>query len=361
MMKKYRTLLSTAALVFAAGAASADNMKCGTEYTVVAGDYLTRIAKKVYGDTSKFTYIYSANSDVIGSDPSNIQIGQRFKIPCLDEPIKASMANAAAITDKTTTAVIAPPVDQSKIRILSASGWAPYLDEEQEQGGMLTEIVNLAMENSPGKPSYKIDFVNDDGAHINPLLVDHAYDLSIGWYKPNCEDKSSLKDESLFRCNNLIYSDPIFEDLLGYYTLASTPMMQDYEELRGKSICRPEGFSVSVLEKVGMAEPAVTVVRAPSAGDCIDYVIDGKADVALLSADAAEARIAQLDDRSVVQLNEKLNYVDILYTIIAKTHPRADQILADLNGGIKEIKDSGVWFQTVRRHMTEFRKKNASE
>lgn len=57
-------------------------------YTVKAGDCLWNIAKKVYGDGSKFTQIYSANQSVI--DPRNqkynmpkytIYAGQVFTIP----------------------------------------------------------------------------------------------------------------------------------------------------------------------------------------------------------------------------------------------------------------------------------------
>lgn len=360
-MQKLTAFSSAMALTLVAGAAAANTFTCGETYTVKPGDYLTKIAKEVYGDTSKFTLIYSANSDVIGSNPGNIQVGQRLTIPCLDSPVRVSKANASAITDKTVTSAIPAPGADGPIRILSASGWAPYLDEEQEQGGMLTEIVNLAMENADGKPPYKIDFINDDGAHINPLLVDHAYDLSIGWYKPDCSDTANLKDESLFRCNNLKYSDPIYEDVIGFYTLSAMPTMTKPEDLRGKSVCRPEGFSISALEKIDMAEPAVTVVREKSAGDCINALAEGKVDVALVSADAAEAAISGLPDRNAVQLNEALNHVDILYTIIAKTHPRRDEILAQVNSGISNIKDSGEWFQTVRRHMTAFRKKNASK
>ena len=49
-------------------------------YTVVAGDTLSKIAKREYGDASKWQRIYDANKDTI-KNPDLIYPGQTFKIP----------------------------------------------------------------------------------------------------------------------------------------------------------------------------------------------------------------------------------------------------------------------------------------
>lgn len=50
-------------------------------YTVKDGDYLWNIAKKFYGDGSKYPTIYNANKTVIGSNPNDIKTGQVLTIP----------------------------------------------------------------------------------------------------------------------------------------------------------------------------------------------------------------------------------------------------------------------------------------
>lgn len=50
-------------------------------YTVQKGDCLWTIAKKFYGDGSKYTVIYETNRDVIGGDPNRIDPGQVLVIP----------------------------------------------------------------------------------------------------------------------------------------------------------------------------------------------------------------------------------------------------------------------------------------
>jgi nucleoid-associated protein YgaU len=49
-------------------------------YTVVAGDSLSKIAKREYGDAQKWKVIFEANRDQI-KDPDLIHPGQTLKIP----------------------------------------------------------------------------------------------------------------------------------------------------------------------------------------------------------------------------------------------------------------------------------------
>ena len=49
-------------------------------YTVVAGDTLSQIAKREYGDAGQWKRIYEANKDTI-KNPDLIYPGQTFKIP----------------------------------------------------------------------------------------------------------------------------------------------------------------------------------------------------------------------------------------------------------------------------------------
>lgn len=52
-------------------------------YTVVKGDCLWNIAKKFYGNGSKYTVIYNANKVVIGGNPNLIYPGQVLTIPAV--------------------------------------------------------------------------------------------------------------------------------------------------------------------------------------------------------------------------------------------------------------------------------------
>ncbi len=64
----------------AAPAATPNAADTERSYTVVAGDTLSKIAKREYGDASKWHRIYEANKDTI-KNPDLIYPGQTFKIP----------------------------------------------------------------------------------------------------------------------------------------------------------------------------------------------------------------------------------------------------------------------------------------
>lgn len=55
--------------------------KKANTYTVISGDYLIKIARKVYGDGNKWRKIYDANKSVIGKNPNLIYPGQVYTIP----------------------------------------------------------------------------------------------------------------------------------------------------------------------------------------------------------------------------------------------------------------------------------------
>jgi hypothetical protein len=49
-------------------------------YEVAAGDNLSKIAKKFYGDANQYKKIFEANKDQL-ADPDKIKVGQKLKIP----------------------------------------------------------------------------------------------------------------------------------------------------------------------------------------------------------------------------------------------------------------------------------------
>jgi len=49
-------------------------------HVVAAGDTLSKIAKKYYGDASQYRKIFEANKDQL-KDPDKINVGQKLRIP----------------------------------------------------------------------------------------------------------------------------------------------------------------------------------------------------------------------------------------------------------------------------------------
>jgi nucleoid-associated protein YgaU len=52
----------------------------GQTYTVKSGDTLSKISKKMYGDSSKWNRIYNANKSTV-PNPNKLKVGTKLVIP----------------------------------------------------------------------------------------------------------------------------------------------------------------------------------------------------------------------------------------------------------------------------------------
>lgn len=350
-LSKMALLALTASLGTSGSVVAAQTAQCGVPYAVQQGDSLSKIAKDLYDDASAFQIIYSANVDVIGSNPGIINIGALLVVPCLDNVVAS---NAAPISAEVGVERLPFP-NEREIRVAQGSNWAPFANEAQAQGGMITEIANVALANSAGGTPYKIDFINDWGAHLTPLVTDHAYDFSLSWFKPNCDQIDLLGEDSQFRCNNFDWTEPMFEQVFGYYTRASEPEVTEYSQLLGKVVCRPSGYATFQLEENDLQEPNVTWVRPSDPNECFTGLVAGDVDVVALAVDTAVGAMVETGTRDDIRLNDALAQILTIHGVISKNNPQGAAMLAEFNSGLIAIKGTGEWFEIVRRHLTEFR------
>lgn len=72
-----------------------------TRYTVQAGDFLSNIAERFYGDGSEASWrrIYEANRGVIGPDPTQLRAGMVLVIPGISQSRPNPVANRGSFQD----------------------------------------------------------------------------------------------------------------------------------------------------------------------------------------------------------------------------------------------------------------------
>lgn len=348
-----------------AGSAAAD-ITCGTKHRVVRGDTLQKIVNRVYGREQSWELLYAANRDVIGRDASQLEVGMILTIPCFDEatlkaledetmkpedavPLPASVATSAP--EKPEPAQVKTPVAEAprpevKISILAASDQAPFLDEDMQGGGMLAEITSAALGAVMKESDFRIDFINDRKAHLSPLLIDSIYDLSIGWMKPDCAGENSLPDEFAPLCNSFLWSDPLYEQVTGYYTRAGE-MAPDHKALMGKTLCRPSGYSTAMMDAEGLTSPAIKLERPADAESCLAMLLDGKVDAAVLATPVADAVLATTGKADQVTEQAELGSAATVHIIAYKKNVNAVKNVMLVNEGLKRIRKDGEWYKII--------------
>jgi len=345
------------ALVVALGTTPAEAQSCGKTYSVVRGDSLSRIANTVYKSAQRWSLIYYANRRTIGSDPSHILPGQRLRIPCNDGTAAAAPAQEAAPT--TTAAVLKS--SGGRFTLLTADDYRPFTDRGLPAGGMITDIVRTALETqqtAASGPGFKINWVNDWSAHLNPLLSNGAFDMGFPWFRPNCERYSDLDDPARFRCDTFHFSEPVFEILVLFFTRGDDSFQfTTDDQVVGKRLCRPAGYFTFDLDKDGrnwVKDEKVSLLRPQSVDECFQMLDRGEIDAVALNEFTGREAVRKLNMNDKVRTIEKPVSGLKTHAQGTKSHPRAKALLGNVNSAVKRIRESGKYGEIVERHLAEF-------
>lgn len=365
-------------LVFFNQVASAENLDCTQNYKVVKGDSLSIIAQRAYGSGAKYSMIYYANLDLLVNGPSTIHAGQELRIPCLSASVAVSAqtedtraANASSTTtesssitaaSETSNNSIAPakasttpasetppakPEPKIEIQLLTAGDYQPFTDQSLPNGGLITELVETALKNQD--ISYKLTWINDWSAHLDPLIKEKKYDMGFPWLNPGCPNVEH------FRCQ-FLFSTPIFQMLEVLFTRNEAPLkFEKDEDMVGHTLCRPSGYFTHDLERPGrewLKKNLIKLEQPQSVKECFDLLMAGKVDAVAMNDFTGRETVAKmgLQDK-VAPLPRELS-VEGLHLLVHKTHPRATIVLNYVNKGLKAIQDSGEYDAIMDKHLT---------
>ncbi|MFN5997560.1 MAG: hypothetical protein ACK47C_09415 [Paracoccaceae bacterium] len=365
-----RTLLCGSTALLLSSAAVEAQEACST-YKVTVGDNLRFIARAAYGDADMYRVIYDANVDVIGAKADLIEVGTTLSIPCDPKTVAATATETAPAQEVVTpvaatpeTAAVAPEVTpavpaQKPIAIVTGNGYAPFADETLPGGGMMTQLVEMAVFRADPGIAYNLSFISDWQAHIDALLPSGAYDLSFPWVRPDCEGTDMLSPGDQSRCNDFVFSGPFYEIVDGFFALRDSGLLSvtSYAGFEGKRICRPEGYTTGVLDAAGLTVPTITLVRGSDAKDCFRALAAGEVDLVSVDAEAGDSMLANLDLISTVGQNPHLSTILSLHVIAHKSNARAVAMLGELDKGVVEMYETGEWYEIVSSALTAQRQR----
>ncbi|CAM3801716.1 transporter substrate-binding domain-containing protein [Phaeobacter inhibens] len=328
---------------------------CGGTYKVRPGDSLSLIADRLYKDVGMWSAIHSRNIDAIGPRPDAIRVGMELTMACLNG-LPTGLPGGKAVAD--AQPVVAAPVKvqpgtaavRSKINLLTGDDYAPFTSKTAHNGGLITEVVNAAMTDAAPAQGFAIHWVDDWASHFDPLLSNALLDLGFPWYRPDCD----TMPES-YRCVNFLFSDPMFETLMLLFVDKSRPFTFESDaDIEGKTLCRPAGYLTFDLDGYGrrwMEEKKITLKQPHKVADCFEMVAKGEADAVAIN---------EFTGRSVMKENDLLDQFEVLplplsvlgiHVVVHKTHPQADEMLAMINTGLRNIRENGRYQAIIEDHM----------
>src|SRR5258708_29865702 len=80
-----------------------------------------------------------------------------------------------------------------------------------------------------------------------------AIDLSLPWESADCEQPNDLEHASAMLCDDVLYSDPVLQLVIGLFALSDSGFEFNTDDsIFGKTICIPLDRDVSVLNGDGL-------------------------------------------------------------------------------------------------------------
>jgi polar amino acid transport system substrate-binding protein len=339
--------LSVAGVVFLANTAAVSAQEACTSYTVQPGDSLSAISRTAYGSIS-FQQIWDANRNKIGSNPNSISAGMRLELPCLDGTLAGAPA-AAPAQPAPPPASTNTSAEKLSIHLITGSEYPPFTDEGMDGGGVVTQLIRNALASVEGDVDTQITFVNDWGSHMDVLLPSGAFDGTFPWVLLNC-DAPSLTEDMQARCDNYRFADPVYEIITGMITLEGSPLSTTtaHTDFAGKNVCVPEGYIAIVLASGGVAADDVNYIVPATPEACFEQLSAGSVDAVELELSQAADIAGRLGMGDQIAVNDQVSSVSVLTVYVHKDNPESDAILDAINTGLNNIRNNGVWFQTVQ-------------
>lgn len=312
---------------------------CDVTYRVQPGDTLFSIADQHYGDQEKWTLIYYANLGVMEPGTQDVRQGAEVYVPC---PAGASAPDATPLLKA-----------DAEMTLLTGGNYAPFTDQSWPGNGMVTELVNAALEMTPDPVPYAITWEDDWSRHLFPLLDSKTHDMGFPWMKPDC---ASTPNEP--SCAGFHFSDPLMDLPIMLFVRAGGGMVYGSDgDIVGRTLCRPAGIATHDLDRAGrrwISDGVITLRQPDSPEACLEMVMSGEVDAATFNVFLGASKIVAMGLRGqVVPLETPLSR-EALHVVISKTHWRGTTHLYRVNAGLAALRASGRYEEIVARHLGVF-------
>lgn len=309
---------------------------CDVDYVVQGGDNLFSIAEAHYGSRERWSLIYYRNqSELVGS---SVIPGRKLYIPCPPE-------------DNTPDATPLQKAD-AELTLLTGNNVGPFTNQSLPGQGMVTELVNAALELSPSPVSYAMNWDDTWSGHL-AKLGKQEFDMGFPWAKPDCAANPGNE-----RCSSFHFSDP----LVSIPVMLFVPENQQFtfandSDIEGKTLCRPSDQFVDDLEQAGrrwLSDGKVDLIQPETAVQCFELLQEGKVDAVSVDLFLGASTIVDMNLRDKVVPLERPIGESSLHVVISKRHWRGTSHLYRVNAGLQALRDSGRFEEIMSRHLELF-------
>jgi polar amino acid transport system substrate-binding protein len=329
MIKAFRSLSSIWITVVLLLGVSVPAVAAGTQYVVQEGDSLSKLAERFYGSPEAWITIYQANRNRIKDDGNLVKVGATLTIP---ELVSEDIADQVASDEKA-------PEEAPEIHLVTGDNYAPFTGKDLPQQGMFTEIVDVIFKRIGYDP--KIRFMDWQNG------FDMTYQRGVF-----AATFPYLKNEE--RERQFYYSEPIFETMIFAYHDNQSPHRYSHEEdLKGRSVCRPQGYYTHDLDRLLEAD-IIDLIRPDDIDDCFDMLVAGEVDFVSVNEMTGNQQVVEQDLQGRVEPSDKIMSIEGLHVIFPKSTSNGRVLQYQFNQELDKMRASGELNSIIQRHVNAY-------
>lgn len=225
----------------------------------------------------------------------------------------------------------------SKVLTAAADPWAPFMDFDHPEGGLVMELVRAAL----GTQGYEVNVVNVPWTRAENGVRDGIYDILPNTWR------TATREEYL------MYSEPYVFNEVKFIKLVDDDFeFEGLESLTGKRVgtVRDYGYGTEFLSADNFERDEVANMMIN-----IRKLVAGRLDLTLEDEIVARYMISN----EAPELLERIAFTENslsrngLHLTVGLKNPRHEEIVSAFNKGLEIIKDSGVYAEILANYGVE--------
>lgn len=225
------------------------------------------------------------------------------------------------------TLIMAPMVAcaaESAVKLVTGTDYPPYVDSALPDGGPLTLLVRQAFAAAGVETSLEVE----PWRRGYESMLAGRFDATFPYVR------------TVERDTELLYSDPVLEVRQRMLvTLGQEVAAQEPYWIMGKRVCGAVGYGLPPWLDVMIDQGQVMRVTPTQQRSCISMIAASRADFMIEDEVISNARLRDTPDADRVAIVPGAPAdTAFLYLVVAKSNPRAAQILTAFNQGLARVR-----------------------
>ena len=232
------------------------------------------------------------------------------------------------------TSVLAAP-----LRLVTGDDYAPFTGQALPEGGMLTQVVRAALQQSNIASS--LDWQPWKRGYLKTLRGD--YDATFPYVRTPQREEEFLYSEPLFIAEQHIFS-----------RAGEVIEVDDVPSMQGRRLCYPLGWQPPPIIQQLVDDGQLSRHSPAGLHECARLLLMGRDDFFISDRRLGETAL-RLTGEPIERFRRSNSAINrsTLHLIVPRSHPQAAVIIAQFNQGLAQLRASGEYQRLLERHLQQ--------